>query len=100
MVLATHPELVHLDRLVEGEGKALDRLRALREAGVQTGIWWYADYPTHYSGDASHADAAAGERLLDAQARAVARAVSAIKADAESSRLLAEFYAASRAPSS
>lgn len=99
MVLALRPDLVHLDRVpAPGEGQARGRLRELREAGVQTGIWWYADHPTHYAGDASLAAAGAGERLLDAMAGAVVRAVRAIKADTESKRLQDEFYAASAAP--
>jgi creatinine amidohydrolase len=98
MILASHHDLVHMDRVLAGEGRALNRLQALREAGVQTGIWWYADYPNHYSGDASFADAAAGDRLLDAMAQATVKAVRAIKADAESRRLLDAFYAASGGP--
>ncbi len=80
------------------EGKALNRLQALREAGVQTGIWWYADHPTHYQGDAHAATAEAGERLLDAMAQTVARAVRAIKEDSETQRLQDAFYTASAAP--
>lgn len=99
MVLAVRPELVHLDRVpATDEGRAQGRLRALREAGVQTGIWWYADHPTHYAGDARPAAAEAGERLLDAMAQVVARAVRAIKADTEAKHLLDEFYASSEAP--
>ena len=99
MVLALRPDLVHMDRVpATDEGKALGRLRALGEAGAQTGIWWYADHPTHYAGDAHPAEAEAGERLLDAMAHAVARAVRAIKADTEAKRLQDEFYAASAAP--
>jgi creatinine amidohydrolase len=98
MILATHPELVHMEQVVAGEGAAMERLRALREAGVQTGIWWYADFPNHYQGDASYADAAAGDRLLDAMAQSVAKAVRAIKADTVSRQLLDAFYGASRGP--
>lgn len=56
-------------------------LRTLREAGVQTGIWWYADYPTHYQGDASLADAATGDRIRTALAERIAAGARAIKAD-------------------
>ena len=80
------------------EGKALQRLQALKDVGVRTGIWWYDDYPTHYYGNASPATAEAGDLLLDAMAQHVARALRAIKADTETPRLLKEFYAASQAP--
>jgi creatinine amidohydrolase len=99
MMLALRPDLVHMERVpTDGEGRALGRLAALREAGVQTGIWWYADHPTHYSGDASYATAAAGEQILDAMAAAVVRAVRAIKADTEAARLQEAFFAGSAGP--
>lgn len=100
MMLATRPDLVDMQQVpATDESRALNRLQALREVGVQTGIWWYADYPTHYAGDASPATTEVGERLLDTMAREVARAVRAIKADTETKRLLDEFYAASKEPS-
>lgn len=99
LILATRPDLVKLDQVPHNaEGNARDRLRTLREAGVQTGIWWYADYPTHYQGDAQFADAAAGEKLFVALAERVARGVRAIKADTTAKRLQDEFYAGSAQP--
>lgn len=65
---------------------------------AQTGIWWYADHPTHYQGDARPATPDAGDRLLDAMAQSVAQAVRVIKADTETRRLQDEFYAAASAP--
>jgi hypothetical protein len=44
----------------------LDRLKTLREMGVYTGIWWYADHPTHYRGDGRPATAEKGDLLLSA----------------------------------
>lgn len=100
-ILAVRPELAHMERVPkDGEGTALGRLTSLREAGVQTSIWWFADHPTHYQGDASKASAEAGNGLLDAQAWAVAAAVRAIKADTETARLQEEFFARSRDPRS
>jgi creatinine amidohydrolase len=99
MVLAVRPDLVRMDLVrKDDEGTALGRLAALREAGVTAGIWWYADHPTHYAGDASPAAADVGERLLNARAEAVARAVRAIKADDVAPRLQAEFFAGSARP--
>jgi creatinine amidohydrolase len=99
MILAVRPDLVDMTRVPrDDEGVALGRLAALREAGATPGIWWYADHPTHYAGDASLATADAGERLLNAIAEHVARAVRAVKADTEAPRLQAEFYAGSAAP--
>jgi creatinine amidohydrolase len=98
-MLALRPDLVHMDRVpTDGDGEARNRLKALRDAGVQTGIWWYADYPTHYSGDASYATADAGNAILDVQAKFVANAVRTVKADRETKRLQDEFYAGSERP--
>ena len=99
MVLALRPDLVQMDLVpTNDEGKAHNRLQALREAGVQTGIWWYADHPTHYAGNASFATAEAGNQLLDVMADAVVRAVRTIKADTVSKRLQDEFFVGSAVP--
>jgi creatinine amidohydrolase len=99
MMLATRPDLVHMERIpADEEWRPRGRLQAMREAGVETGMRWYADYPTHYAGDAHPATAEAGERLLDARAAAVARAVRAVKADAESARLQETFYSGAARP--
>ena len=100
LILAIRPDLVDMTRVpADDEGKARDRLRTLREAGVQTGIWWYADYPTHYSGDATPATAETGERFFDAMAEALAEQVRLIKEDTTSRQLLDEFYARHDKPS-
>ena len=90
------PDLVRADQLrSDDEGMPLNRLKSLRDQGVTTGIWWYADHPTHYRGDGSMGTAEKGERWLAARARALAQAVRAIKADGEAKRLQDEFFAAS-----
>ncbi len=94
-ILAIRPDLVHLDRApAGGEGQPLERLKALNESGVYTGIWWYADHPTHYRGDGRPATAEKGDRLLDARSRALARTVAAIKQDETTPQLQQEFFAA------
>jgi len=96
-VMAIRPDLVFADRIhADGEGEARGRLKALTDVGTTTGIWWYADHPTHYAGDASPATAEQGERWLAARGKALARAIRAIKADDEALRLQREFFAASR----
>jgi creatinine amidohydrolase len=101
LLRAIHPDLVHMERVpADDEGQARGRLQALQAAGVRTGIWWYADYPTHYAGDAQTATAELGEQLLSTLAEGLARAMRAIKADDVTARLQAEFYTASQAPGS
>jgi creatinine amidohydrolase len=98
-ILAIRPDLVHLDRApADGEGLPLDRLKNLQDTGVYTGIWWYADHPTHYRGDGRPATAEKGHRLLDAHAQALARIVAAIKRDEMTPQLQREFYAAGEQP--
>jgi creatinine amidohydrolase len=99
MMLALRPDLVDMSKIpLDDEGKARNRLQALREAGVQTGIWWYADHPTHYAGNAAHGTAAAGEQILDTIAESIAQAIRAIKADTVAPQLQAEFFAGSQSP--
>ncbi len=94
-ILTIRPDLVHLDRApADGEGMPLERLKALEQAGVYTGIWWYGDHPTHYRGDGRPATAQKGDRLLDAHAQAIARAVRAIKQDQTAPQLQQEFFQA------
>lgn len=100
LVLAARPDLVEMHQIPAiDEGKTLDRLQLFKATDVQTGIWWYADYPTHYAGNASPATAEAGELLFEQMVQHVVRAVRAIKGDTETRRLQNEFYAASQAPS-
>jgi creatinine amidohydrolase len=96
-ILTIRPDLVYKEHLrADGEGMPLDRLKALKDIGVGTGMWWYADHPTHYRGDGSPATAEKGERLLSALGRALAQAIRVIKADRETERLQNEFFAASK----
>lgn len=100
LVLAARPDLVEMHQIPAiDEGKTLDRLQLFKATDVQTGIWWYADYPTHYAGNASPATAEAGELFFEQMVQHVVRAVRAIKGDTETRRLQNEFYAASQAPS-
>ena len=93
MILAINPRLAHMDAVSDAkEGMPQERLKALRDAGAYTGIWWYADHPTHYRGDAHFAGVEKGQALMDARARAIAAAVRLIKQDSTAARLQDEFY--------
>ena len=96
-IMVIRPDLVHGDKIYsDGEWQARGRLDALREQDVSTGIWWYADHPTHFSADPNPSTTEAGERYLAATAAAIAQAVRAIKDDGEAKRLQDEFFAASQ----
>lgn len=99
MMLSIRPDLVHMDRIPEKEEwRAQGRLNALREVGAETGMWWYADHPTHYAGDAHPATAETGKRLVEVRAQYIAQAVRAIKADSETAHLQQQFYAGAAQP--
>jgi len=56
------------------------------------GIWWYADYPEHYAGDARSASIKKGQRLRQIQVDALAEYIKAVKADQVVSSLEKEFF--------
>src|SRR6202043_2874190 len=58
-LLYSHPELAHIDRA--GSESGADEKRQNLPEGLYTGIWWYARFPNHYSGDGSVATKELGE---------------------------------------
>jgi creatinine amidohydrolase len=99
-MLAIRADLVDMGKVPdEQEGQPMGRLDDLKEMGGYTGIWWYADHPTHYGGMALSATAAKGEALMQANARALAGFIKMVKSDQESKRLMDEFYEKSSKPS-
>ena len=65
---------------------------------VYTGIWWYARFPNHYSGDGSAASHELGEFQMNWWIDAVAKTIRVVKADQESLKLQNEFYEKARHP--
>jgi len=88
--LVTHPNLVHQDRA--GNESGADQKRVKLPDNVYTGIWWYARFPNHYSGDGTTATKEQGEADVESWISTVVRAIKAIKADDESLKLQKEFY--------
>jgi len=95
-VLVTHPNLVHMERA--GDESGADQKRVKLPENVYTGIWWYARFPNHYSGDASTATREQGELDVQSWVNTVVRAIKAIKADEESLKLQNEFFEKSGHP--
>lgn len=95
-VLVTHPDLVHMDRANSESGA--DQHRVKLPENVYTGIWWYARFPFHYSGDGGAATKEQGEVDVQGWINTVVRAIRAIKADDESLKLQNEFYDKSTHP--
>jgi creatinine amidohydrolase len=94
--LYTHPELTHLDRAT-GESGADQKRQTLPEF-LYTGIWWYARFPNHYSGDGSVATKELGEWNVQGWIATIVESIRAVKADDASLKIQNEFYEKSRHP--
>jgi creatinine amidohydrolase len=95
-LLAARPDLVHLDRASRESGADQARLKLPPE--LYTGIWWYARFPNHYSGDGSAATPELGKYRMDAWIAAIVNSIKAVKADDTSLRLQNEFFEKAKHP--
>ena len=94
--LYTHPELTHVDRA--GRESGADQKRQNVPEFLYTGIWWYARFPNHYSGDGSVATKELGEWNVQGWISTIAEAIRAVKADDASLKIQNEFYEKSKHP--
>lgn len=94
--LITRPDLVHMDRANQQSGA--DQARLHLPGDVYTGIWWYARFPNHYSGDGSKATKELGEYDMKAWTDDLVTAIRAVKADDESQKLQNEFFEQAQHP--
>lgn len=95
-MLITRPDLVHIDRANQESGA--DQKRQNLPETVYTGIWWYARFPEHYSGDGSAATRELGQFKMQNWIDTLVKAIRAIKADQSSLQLQNEFYEKSKHP--
>ena len=94
--MVSRPDLVHLDRAANESGA--DQKRVNLPDDIYTGIWWYARFPNHYSGDGSEAARELGEWNMNNWIAAIVEAIRAAKADDQSLKLQNEFYERSKHP--
>jgi|GEM_PF-97012 len=94
LLLAIHPELVHLDRAPAKGGQALGRLKHLPP--TSTAMGWYADHPEHYAGDARKASLKKGIAIRDGLVATLADYIAAVKADRVTHALATEFATRAR----
>ena len=94
--LYTHPELTHIDRAKRESGA--DQKRQSLPEFLYTGIWWYARFPEHYSGDGSVATKELGEWNVQGWMSTIVEAIRAVKADDASLKIQNEFYEKSKHP--
>ena len=95
-MMISNPNLVHIDRARSESGA--DQKRVNLPEDVYTGIWWYARFPNHYSGDGSLASKELGEFEMKAWIAAIGEAIRAVKADDQTLKLQNEFFEKSTHP--
>jgi creatinine amidohydrolase len=95
-MMIARPDLVHQDRAASESGA--DQKRVNLPDDVYTGIWWYARFPNHYSGDGALATKELGTFEMNAWIAAIGEAIRAVKADDASLKLQNEFYEKSKHP--
>ena len=95
-MMIARPDLVHQERAASESGA--DRKRVNLPDDVYTGIWWYARFPNHYSGEGALATKELGTFEMNAWIAAIDEAIRAVKADDESLKLQNEFYEKSKHP--
>ena len=96
LMLVARPDLVHMDRATEESGE--DQKRQSLPGSVYTGIWWYARFPNHYSGEGAAGNKELGEFDHKEWSRQIAEAIKAIKADDVSLKLQNQFFEDSQHP--
>lgn len=94
--MVSRPDLVHQDRAAQESGA--DQARQHLPQDVYTGIWWYARFPNHYSGNGSAATLELGQADMKANVSDLVNALRAIKADQTSLQLQNEFYEKAQHP--
>ncbi len=93
MGMALFPHLVDRQAIPADDGRERGRLSDLISARIYNAIEWYADYPTHYSGQGEYGTAAKGEFLIDHVVRSLAQIIHLVKQDDRSLALQSEFFA-------
>lgn len=92
LMLYLYPHLVNMAAVPEPHvGLPQHRLQAFKEAQVKTPFDFYADYPTHYAGEAKWATAEKGERAAKAIIERLARVIRLVREDSVAPALQQEF---------
>ncbi|MDD3200796.1 MAG: creatininase family protein [Bacteroidales bacterium] len=94
-VMHIRPELVKIERANDESGEAMGRLPL---KNLYTGIWWYADYPNHYAGNAIAAKPELGEIIINNRVNVLVEMIQTVKADSVAGSLQNEFYRRSSNP--
>ncbi|MCE1197436.1 MAG: creatininase family protein [Marinilabiliales bacterium] len=96
MMRFIRPDLVKTDLAGTQSGANQARLSAL--PNQYTGIWWYAQYPNHYAGDATKSSVELGKLLIESEATQLVKLIRKMKQSNQIESLQEEFYKASANP--
>jgi len=95
-MLISRPDLVHMDRAARESGADMARLKL--PENVYTGIWWYARFPNHYSGEGAAGNKELGQFEMNGWIDGIVKAIRAVRADDQSLKIQNEFYEKSKHP--
>lgn len=95
-MMIVRPDTVHQERANKESGA--DQHHQNLPEDVYTGIWWYARFPNHYSGDGSAATKELGQFQMNWWISTLVKTIQSVKADDASLKLQNEFYEKARHP--
>ncbi|MBN1560889.1 creatininase family protein [candidate division KSB1 bacterium] len=92
LMLHLYPEMVDMKKVPARDvGKPTKRLKILREQGIKTAVDFYADFPTHYAGEAEYASAQIGKRAVDKIVDRLAEVIRTVARDEETLTVQRQF---------
>jgi creatinine amidohydrolase len=96
-MMALRPELAKPERFAE-YGSSLARMKAFEEAGLSTGVSWYANYPGHLAASKAPFTPEKGEILIENHVDFIRRQIRLVKEDDTPTTLYREFHQRARKP--
>jgi creatinine amidohydrolase len=96
MMRFIRPDLVKTDLAGTQSGKNQERLAEISDQ--YTGIWWYAQYPNHYAGDASKSSSELGKLIVNSEAEQLVQLIRKLKHSNKIEELQNQFYKESGNP--
>jgi creatinine amidohydrolase len=96
-MMAIHPDLAKPERFGD-YGRSLERMKAFKEAGLYTGISWYADYPGHFAASKAPFSPEKGEIVIDNHVDFLIGQIRLVKEDDTPTTLYREFHQRARKP--
>ena len=96
MMRYIRPDLVKVDQAGTQSGKNQARLAEI--PFQYTGIWWYAQYPNHYAGDATKSSVELGKLIVESVADQLVELIKKLKQSNKIEELQNQFYKESANP--